>query len=127
MNKLLILIISISILFSCLNNDDNDTSDIDIRLSNVSQFDYKNIIVNTSIENVHYKNLGSGQSSDFKNFERAYRHAFIELQIDGKTYTLQPVDYFGETILENGKYTYQIDANDSQEQYGKLALTLIEE
>jgi hypothetical protein len=29
--------------------------------------------------------------------------------------------------LGNGNYTYQIDANDSQEQYGMLSLTLIED
>lgn len=53
--------------------------------------------------------------------------AFVQLEIDGETYALQPIDYVGETPLENGSYTYQIDANDFQERYEKLSLTLIEE
>jgi hypothetical protein len=51
----------------------------------------------------------------------------VELEIDGKTYTLQPVDYVGETALDDGNYTYQIDANDPQEQFASLSLELIKD
>ena len=51
----------------------------------------------------------------------------MELEIDGNTYTIQPVDYVGETPLENGKYTYQLDANDATERFEKLSLRLIED
>ena len=126
MKKVLILIVSISILISCSNDEDN-SSELKIRLSNVSQFDYQNITVNTSTGNVDFEDINTEQNTDYKTFETAYRYAFIELEIDGKTYTLQPIDYVGETPLENGNYTYEIDANNSQDQYGKLNLTLIEE
>lgn len=62
-----------------------------------------------------------------KIFQKAYRYAFVELEIDGETYTLQPIDYVGDSPLKNGLYTYQIDANDSQEQYGRLSLILVKE
>jgi hypothetical protein len=126
MNKILILIISISTLLSCSNGNDN-SSELNIRLSNISQFDFKNITVNTSNENVNFEDINSGQKTDYKTFDTAYRYAFIELEIDGETYTLQPIDYVGETPLENGNYTYQIDVNDSQDQNGSLNLTLVEE
>ena len=126
MRKILVLIISISTLFSC-SSDDNNATALNIRLSNVSQFEFQNIVVNTSTGNTNFENIGSQQKTSYKTFQTAYRYAFVELQIDGETYTLQPIDYVGETPLENGNYTYQIDANDSQEQYGKLSLTLIEE
>ena len=127
MKKIFILIISISTLFSCSSGDDNNASELNIRLSNVSQFEFQNIVVNTTTGNTNFENISSQQMSSYKTFQIAYRYAFIELQIDGETYTLQPIDYVGETPLENGNYTYKIDANDSQEQYGKLSLTLIEE
>ena len=127
MKKILILIISISTLISCSSDDDNNTSELNIRLSNVSQFDFQNIVVNTTSGNTSFENISSEQMTNYKTFETAYRYAFVELEIDGETYTLQPIDYVGETPLENGNYTYQIDANDSQEQYGKLTLTLITE
>lgn len=126
MKKILILIISITIFISC-SKDDENSSGLRIRLSNVSQFDFQNIQVNTSTGNVSYGNVKAGKKSDYKVFETAYRYAFIELQIDGKTYTLQPIDYVGESPLADGNYAYQINANDSQDQYQKLSLALIKE
>lgn len=87
----------------------------------MSQFDFQNITVN----NVNFQNVNSGQSTQYKMFETAYRYAFIELEIEGNIYTIQPIDYVGETPLGNGDYTYQINANDSQDQYGKLSLILV--
>ena len=127
MKKIFILIISISTLMSCSNDDDNNTSELNIRLSNISQYDFQNIVVNTSTGNSNFENISSEQMTNYKTFQTAYRYAFVELEIDGETYTLQPIDYLGETTLENGNYTYEIDANDSLEQYGKLSITLIEE
>ena len=126
MRKIAVLIISISMLFSC-SRDDSNAPELNIRLSNISQFEFQNIVVNTSTGNTNFGNIGSQQKTSYKTFQSAYKYAFVELQIDGETYTLQPTDYVGETPLENGNYTYQIDANDSHERYGKLSLTLIEE
>ncbi|WP_281637214.1 hypothetical protein [Flavobacterium marginilacus] len=126
MKKILVLIISIAVFISC-SNDDEDSSGLKIRLSNVSQFDFQNIKVNTTSGEVSFENLKSGKKSDYKVFAAAYRYAFVELVINGKTYTLQPIDYVGETLLEPGNYTYQINANDSQNQYGKLTLSLIKD
>lgn len=128
MTKTLILIISIATLISC-SNDDEKTPELKIRLSNVSLFDFENIKVNTASSdgNVNFGNLKTGIKTDYKVFESAYSYAFIELQIDGKTYTIQPIDYVGETLLEDGNYTYQINANDSQNQYQKLSITLVKD
>ena len=127
MKKILILIISIAALISCSKDDEKNPSGLKIRLSNVSQYDFQNIVVNTTTGDVNFENLNSGQKTEYKVFEKAYRYAFVELEIDGKMYTLQPTDYVGETRLGNGKYTYQIEANDSQDQYGKLSLALIKD
>lgn len=126
MKKVLILIISITAFISC-SKDDENSSELKIRLSNVSQFDFQNIKVDASSGNVNYGSVKAGEKSAYIVFEAAYRYAFIELEIDGKTYTLQPIDYVGETLLEDGNYTYQINANDSQNQYQKLSLSLIKD
>lgn len=127
MKKILILIISISTLISCSSDDDNNTSKLNIRLSNVSQYDFQNIVVNTTSGNTNFENISPQEMTSYKTFETAYSYAFVELEIDGQIYTLQPIDYVGERPLENGNYTYEIDANDSLEQYEKLTLTLIVE
>ena len=49
----------------------------------------------------------------------------MQVEIEGEIYTLQPIDYVGEIPLENGNYTYEIDANDSLLRFDKLTLTLV--
>ena len=107
-------------------NDENLLG-VNIRLTNVSQYDFKNIIINTSTGNTSFEDIDSGQSTDYQVFDLAYRYAFVELEIDGETFTFQPIDYVGETPLENRLYTYQIDADNSQSQYGRISLVLVED
>ncbi|MGB5317719.1 hypothetical protein [Eudoraea sp.] len=126
MKKIIIFISLALITFNCSNDDDGNTN-INIRIYNVSEFQFENIIVNTGTGNVNFENIDPGELTDYKSFEIAYHYAFVELEIDGGTYTLQPIDYVGETPLKSGNYTYIINANDSREQFQKLTLTLIEE
>jgi hypothetical protein len=127
MKKILILIVTITVIISCSKDGVNNLSGLKIRLSNASQHNFENIVINTTTGDVNFGNLSSGQKTVYKVFNKAYRYAFIKLEIDGKTYTIQPIDYVGETALKNGSYTYQIDANDTQDQYANLNMTLIEE
>ena len=127
MKKILVLAVILFSFAGCQIFEDEDLLGVNIRLSNVSAYDFKNIVVDTSEGPVSYEDLDAGQTSDYQVFQLAYRYAFVELTIDGETYTLQPIDYVGETPLENRLYTYEINANDSQEQYSRLSLTLIED
>lgn len=123
--KKIIPILLIALLFiNC--NENEDTTEVRIRVSNISQFDFSNIIVNTYNENVSFNNLNSGEVSDYKTFELAYSYAFIQLESDGNTYTLQPIDFVGETPLTNGNYTYQLDINPSS-QFQEIILSLVED
>ncbi|MFY0652098.1 MAG: hypothetical protein JXQ96_08705 [Cyclobacteriaceae bacterium] len=126
MKRLFVIVLSASVLLGCLA-DGISTSQVNIRLSNVSEFDFKNIEVDTGFGRAGFEDIDAGQSTEYKRFIKAYRYAYIQLEIDGETYTIQPFDYVGETPLKNGYYTYQIDANNSKERYGKLMLTLIED
>ncbi len=126
--KKIFLVFFIGILVGCSNDNNGETqsqqtSSLQIRILNASQYKFDNIIVNQ----VSYGNLISKQRSIYKTHEMAYRYAFVELQINGKTYTIQPIDYVGETPLENGNYTYKITANSSLNQYQKLSLEFIKD
>ena len=120
MKKLLILIISIGTLVSCTY--DNNDSMLNIRLSNVSQFDFQNIVINTTTRIKNFENISSQETTNYKTFQTAYSYAFVELQIDGETYTFQPIEYAGQTPLKNGNYTNHIDVNSSD-----LILRLVED
>ncbi|SNR42495.1 hypothetical protein SAMN04488009_1594 [Maribacter sedimenticola] len=121
MKQILILIFAICLFSNCSKDDSNN--DVNIRLSNVTDMDFENIIVNTT----NYGNLKSNQVSEYKNFNKAYRYAYVELNIGEETYIIQPIDYVGETPLTNGNYTYQLDLVSYNEGFLDLTITLIEE
>jgi hypothetical protein len=108
-------------------SNDNQADEVSIRLSNVSEFNFENIVVDTSTGRVSFENIASGEQTDYKTFQKAYRYAFVQLEIKGKTYTLQPIDYVGEESLKMGNYTYEIDADTTKEQYTSLSLKLVKD
>jgi len=128
--KKIFLLFVIGVLFSCSNDTNEDkpipqTSSVQIRIQNASSYKFENIIVNTFNKDTNFENLSSNQKSVFKSFDLAYGYAFVQLQISGKTYTYQPIDYVGETPLVNGNYTYKITVNSNP--YQELSLELIKD
>ena len=119
--KSLYFLVFALLLFNC--SSENETTQVNLRVSNISDHNFENIVVRDR----SYNHLNSGQTSEYQLFDYAYSYDFIELEIDGKTYTIQPIDFVGESKLTNGDYTYAIDANSSEEQYGKLSLSLIKD
>ncbi|WP_231426408.1 hypothetical protein [Pedobacter sp. Leaf250] len=85
------------------------------------------MVVNTGTGEVTFGNLDAGKNTAYQKFSKAYRYAFVKLEIDGKTYTIQPIDFVGEEPLKDGCYAYQISVNSSQGQFSNLSLKLIEE
>jgi len=110
--------------FGCSPNDDEITL---IRVKNLSSFDFVDVIVNTSGGENNYGNILAETISGYKSFDFAYSYAFIELKINNDTYTVQPIDYVGETPIKPGKYTYQIDVLPNGDQYSRLILTLVKD
>tara|TARA_R110002167_G_scaffold366209_2_gene593749 strand:- start:1889 stop:2263 length:375 start_codon:yes stop_codon:yes gene_type:complete len=119
MKNVLLLIIVLVALVSCSKEN---TSDVRIRLSNKSQYDFKDVSVGTSTVNLDYGNLKSGQKSDYKVFEVAYRYANVRLEADGDTLFLLASDFI-DIPLENGNYIYELRVNPPNE-FGKLTLEL---
>jgi len=130
MKKIFILLISLATLLSCSNDDDNEPQ-VNIRVSNISEFDFENVVVKASTENVNvnmqFELLSSGQMTEYKSFNTANIFPLIELQIDGESYTILPYSTGFDQPLEPGNYTYQINADDSQEQFNRLSFMLITE
>jgi hypothetical protein len=124
--KKIFLVFVIGVLFSCSSDNNEETpsqqtSSLQIRILNASQYKFESITVNQ----VSYGDLIAKQRSTYKTHEMAYRYAFVELQINGKTYTIQPIDYVGETALENGNYTYKITVNPDP--YHELGIELVKD
>lgn len=114
------------VLFMCFGCSDDDTSNVlQIRVTNVSQFNYQNIIVNTSGGEQNFGDIDAGQTSLYKTFDFAYRFAYVELQIDDETFIFQPIDYIDENLLTSGNYTYEISLIDSSDPLSGLNLNLL--
>ena len=130
MKNIGIIVLFVLLLLGCEKEkekeDTLETGQILIRIENTSKFTYKDIKVKLDEER-EYENLSSGETSAYRPFSRAYRYAYVELKINGKRYVLQPIDYFGEEELKEGKYTYQITADNSSNEYGRLDLTFKED
>jgi hypothetical protein len=122
MKKLFFLVLLLAV--GCSSGDD---AEVYIRLENVSAHDYENIIVRISNNPLDYGSLGTGEVSEYQMVTKAYRYAYVELEINGKMYILQPIDYVGESTLSSGYYTYQIDAEDGGWEYGQLSISLVED
>ncbi len=123
---IVVSIFIIGILSSC--SKERDVNNVNIRISNISDLNFENIKVGTSsVKFIDYGDLETNALSDFKNFEKAYRIAFVDLIADGKPYSITPVDYIGETPLSDGNYTYVLDLAGREDGIKELMINLIEE
>lgn len=116
MRKISILILAVlALTMAC--EDNADTNDVKIRIANSSAFDYENVIVNTSTGNVDFGDIDAGMTSEYQTFTKAYRYAFVQIEVNGDTLSLQPIDYVGESPLKNGRYTFQLYVSGMPQQY----------
>ena len=58
---------------------------------------------------VDYGDLAPGATSDYRRADGAYRYAKVEARIGGEPFTLQPIDFVGETPLGPGRFTYRLE------------------
>jgi hypothetical protein len=125
MKNLLFSLIVISVI-SCSDTDDGRPATVvNIRIRNTSDFHYRDVYVNTSGGQHHYGEIDSNEASGYHEFDSAYSYAYVELKIGENLYKLQPIDYFGESKLENGYYTYEISAKSAGDVYDRLTLNLV--
>ncbi|MDH3648617.1 MAG: hypothetical protein OEQ53_02985 [Saprospiraceae bacterium] len=89
-----------------------------IRVENDSNLMFHQVRVSPDVSETMFGDLNSGEISIYKPFKIAYRYAQIKVIIEGEEFLLQPIDYVGETPLEEGNYTYIIGVADLNSLYG---------
>ncbi|GLB48954.1 hypothetical protein [Neptunitalea lumnitzerae] len=126
MKRLLALILGISLCCIGCSSDDSGTSRVEVRVQNVSNYTFANVVMDVATGNKSYGDLEPGAYSEYKVLNLAYALAYVQVDIDGETYYIQPIDYDGEETLSGGSYTYQLNASDdASDPYGRLTLTVI--
>ncbi len=92
---------------------------INIRVYNASNIDFAQVTIRFPDHVETYGPLMQGTHSEYRPTPMAYRYAHIEISAGDANYTLQPIDYVGETPLAPGRYTYRLSVMQ-----GRLALEL---
>lgn len=107
------------------NNDEKNTdvNELNIRIENVSDFDFDNVVLNTSTGDVPFGSIKSKETTGYKIFDKAYSYAYIKLMVDGEEYSFQPIDYVSEEAVVKGVFTYIVDFNPNNE-YEKISIEL---
>ena len=103
--KFTLILLSIFSLFSCSSDDDsntNETTEVNIRLSNTSDFKFENATYN----NVNFGDIEPGEITEYKTFESSYSYGRVIITIEGQEYAKTPIDFVGESLLEAGNYTF---------------------
>jgi len=106
MKRFLILAISVLLVSTGCNDQNDELNGVQIRVKNTSSITYDTIQVGGD-EMVH-TNIAAGNYSEYLIYESAYRYAFINIISADESYVLQPIDFVGETPLPLGFYTYEI-------------------
>ncbi|MGF2412607.1 hypothetical protein [Ferruginibacter sp.] len=79
-------------------------TEVEIRVKNATPWIFYDCTVNA----YNYGSVNIDAVSAYKTFAKAYRYASIALSMNGKPYSIIPIDNVGETSLANGKYTYKL-------------------
>ena len=106
------LFLLLVIVYSCSDRDDDLTA-VNIRLRNTSEVVFDEVVVGD--EPQIFENLAPDSFSDYREFEMAYRYAYIQISSGEETYVLQPVDFVGEEELPIGLYTYELSLTEEGE------------
>lgn len=94
-----------------------------LQVENISNKKFEYIRVITPGGDHEFGSLRKGEASVYKSYTLAYRYGYVEAVVGNDTLILQPIDYVGETPLEDGKHTYALDVNGSGNSKS-LSLTL---
>lgn len=102
------LLFSCSLVIGCSSNLTDDSDAVFLRIGNASSSDFSSVFVRFPGVEASFDAVSSGQVSEYQRVESAYRYGYVEIEVSGQSYHLQPIDYVGEEPLESGRYTYKL-------------------
>jgi len=90
----------------CLDDSCLEFHPIHLRVKNATNFDLTYVQVGGNTAN--FEALNSGDTSLYQFFpEGGYRYNYVKIKTaTNDSFHIQPIDYVGETPLEEGYYTY---------------------
>ena len=108
MKKLLILSLILVSLAGCKKLKYSPEGPTDVRVENLSDLPWTEVIVDTSGGVDTLGNIEAGGKSDYSRFDKAFPKAEISATINGEKYSTGTVDYIGQTYIGQAKITYEV-------------------
>lgn len=114
----MLLLLASMVLYSACNNED-----VQIRIDNQTGSDFVSVLVNSNGNENTYGSLPDGEQSEYKVYPQAYRYGYVEaITTTDDTLIVQPIDYVGESPLDEGKYTYKLTRDNPNSPWMGLEL-----
>lgn len=116
------------ILFLCsCGIQDGEPNGVFIRVQNNSDVNFTGVIVQSGNEEQAFGEILARTSSDYKEFDYAFRYGAVWLEAEGQDLSLIPNDYVGEIPLRDGFYTYRIGLSSANLTDATLVFELIKD
>jgi hypothetical protein len=106
---------------------DGGPNGVFIRVDNNSDVNFVGVTVQTGNIEQAFGDILARSTSEYREFEYAFRYGAVWLEVEGMDFSLIPIDYVGETPLKDGFYTYRIGLTSPNLQDASLTLELIED
>ncbi len=90
-----------------------DTDTLKLRVKNNSFIQLDSFYVNTSGGEANFGSIASNNYSDYEIFDYSYSYFYMNFKVHDHDYTLQPIDYVGETKIDTAWYTVRISEVDT--------------
>ena len=107
MKKIFYFLIIIS-LFACKKTEFGPEGPTDIRVRNLSDMTFTEVIVNTTADIDTLGDIGSTMVSDYFRFEKAYSKAEISAKINGVVFTTGPINSTYMHTIGRDRITYEV-------------------
>jgi len=108
MKSFVALLSIILLVASCTKPNHTPEGPTDVRIRNITDQDFNNVIVDTGGGNHNYGDIPSGTVTDYHRFEKAYPDAEITVMIGGEEYSTGKQDYTYATYIGPDKITYEV-------------------
>jgi hypothetical protein len=108
MKKLILVSFIILSVLACKKTKFSPEGPTDVRVSNISDVTFTDVIVNTSGGIDTLGTVNPGGLSEYFRFDKAFPKAEIKAKVNDVVFTTGPVDYNAMTYIGQAKITYTV-------------------
>jgi hypothetical protein len=108
MKKYFVILVILLTVFACKKIKFSPEGPTDVRVRNLSDLTFYEVIVNTSGGIDTLGDIGPGNVSDYYRYDKAYPKAEISATINSEKFSTGPVNYTYMQYLGQDKITYEV-------------------